>query len=255
MNLAVNARDAMPKGGRVIVETRNVILTEENTEVHLDCTPGSYVMLSMKDTGCGMQKETIARIFEPFFTTKVIGEGTGLGLAMIYGIVQQSGGTIQVSSELGMGTTFRIYLPATTEERPTQPESIPVTAGPGTGEVILLVEDEPGVRSLALLSLSKAGYNVLAASNGREALQVAVKHGQPIELVLTDMIMPIMGGPELVTTLRPKYPDMKILFTSGYTDDAVIRHDLFEGTVSFIQKPYSPTTLVQKVRQVLNADH
>lgn len=252
MNLAVNARDAMPKGGKLTVETKNVDLTEEYVSAHFDCVPGHYVMLAISDTGCGMTKDVLNRIFEPFFTTKEVGKGTGLGLAMVYGIVQQSGGIIHVYSEPGAGTGFRIYFPAVEDAAPVK-DALKVKGDPSGSETILLVEDEEAVRVMAMRSLSMHGYNVIAASDGRDALAIAQSHAAPIDLVLTDVIMPNMGGPELVENVRALFPDMQVIFTSGYTDDAVFRHGLLEANIHFIQKPYSPFGLAQKVRQILDS--
>ncbi len=251
MNLAVNARDSMPNGGTLTVESSNVLLGDEFAALHQDCTPGPHVMLAMSDTGYGMTPEVMARVFEPFFTTKDVGRGTGLGLAMVFGIVKQSGGSIHVYSEPGRGTTFKIYLPAVVEDTAVTRASDSQAGLRGT-ESILLVEDEEGVRGLASRVLKMFGYQVLTATDGKDALDVLNSHRGPLDLILTDVVMPNMGGPELVQQLRPDYPRVKVLFMSGYTDDAVVRHGLIEADVAFIQKPYTPLSLARKVRQVFD---
>jgi len=251
MNLAVNARDAMPKGGMLTMETSNVVLSDKYADGHLDCKAGHYVLLAITDTGCGMTPDVVARIFEPFFTTKDVGHGTGLGLAVVFGIVQQSGGCIHVYSEPGHGTTFRIYFP-TVAEPVTKPRGTESELGETGTETILLVEDEQGVRGLAQLTLQLHGYTVLTALDGEDALRVVQSHDAPIDLVLTDVVMPNLSGPELARSLKTRLPQAKVLFMSGYTDDSVVRHGLLEHNVFFIQKPYTPIGLAQKVRQVLD---
>jgi CheY-like chemotaxis protein len=251
MNLAVNARDAMPKGGKLTVETRNVELAQEYAGMRPDVKPGQYVLLSITDTGSGMTAEVKARIFEPFFTTKGVGKGTGLGLAVVLGIVKQSGGHVDVYSEPDIGTAFKVYLPAV-EEKVSAPKALDAgNIGRGT-ETVLLVEDEDGVRGLAVLVLQTYGYEVLAASKGKEALRLVEKRSSGIDLLVTDVVMPGMGGPELAHALRPRFPQMKVLFSSGYTDSAVLRHGLLQEKVAFLQKPYTPLALVKRVRQVLD---
>ncbi|MCW5626519.1 MAG: response regulator, partial [Burkholderiales bacterium] len=251
LNLAVNARDAMLQGGKLTIETANVVLDDRYAETHPDCKPGRHVMLAMTDTGSGIAPEIMSRMFEPFFTTKEVGKGSGLGLAMVFGIVQQSGGCIHVYSEPEHGTTFRIYLPAVTEPQNVPDDDTAQAGSPGT-ETILLVEDEEGVRKLAHRSLQMHGYSVLVAKDGHDALLVARGHAGPLDLILTDVVMPNMSGPELVAALKPRYPGTKVLFMSGYTDDTVVRHGLLHADVAFIQKPYTPSALTLKVRQVLD---
>jgi CheY-like chemotaxis protein len=253
MNLAVNARDAMPQGGKLTIETDNVTLDEEYARHHISVIPGEYVLMSVSDTGAGMDADTQRHIFEPFFTTKEVGQGTGLGLATVYGIVKQSGGNIWVYSEEGVGTTFKTYFPRVMEQRvveDTTNNSEELSKGT---ETILLVEDEEMVRSLTHQILEECGYTVLEAHNGVEALSICVEHNCQIDLLMTDVVMPQMGGREVAEKLAHKYPQMKILFTSGYTDDAVVRHGVIEAGTNFIQKPFALDALAHKVREILDA--
>jgi PAS domain S-box-containing protein len=252
MNLAVNARDAMPQGGKVTIQTANIDLDASFAHPTSELRPGWHVLLTVSDTGCGMPPEVQTRIFEPFFTTKGVGKGTGLGLAVVHGIVSQSGGHIAVQSEPGKGTTFKIYFPAV-EELGSVRQGVVAGQNLRGSEVILLVEDEDGVRGLASLVLRSYGYRVLVAQNGKEALQVAATHQGDIDLLLTDVVMPHLGGRELANALVPRFPRMKVLCMSGYTDDAVVRHGLVQGQVPFLQKPTMPVTLVTKVRSVLDS--
>jgi len=295
MNLVVNARDAMPNGGRLTIATSNVtldenyspcgvgvcaspgdaprgiersesvggcalviprgapLLTPQGKRTHTGAIPGDYVMLSVSDTGAGMTDEVKARLFEPFFTTKPLGKGTGLGLATCQTIVQQSGGHIGVHSEVGKGTTFKAYFPRV--EQPLEVAARPIQAGPlprGT-ETLLVVEDEPAVRHLACSILEAQGYTVLCASNGQEGLRAVREHkGSPIRLVVTDVIMPLMGGKVMTEWLKTTHPGLKILFTSGYTDDAIAQHGVLDAGVEFLAKPYTPATLARKVRELLD---
>jgi signal transduction histidine kinase len=254
MNLVVNARDAMPHGGRLTIATTNITLDESYTHTHADTTPGDYVLLSVSDTGTGMTDEVKAHLFEAFFTTKPKGKGTGLGLSTCQTVVKQCGGHISVYSELGRGTTFRVFFPRV--EQPLDVAASPAPAGPvprGT-ETLLVVEDEPAVRHLACGVLENLGYTVLSAPNGQEALRVAGEHkGSPIRLAITDVIMPLMGGKVMVEWLKTTYPDLKILFTSGYTDDAISQHGVLEAGTEFLSKPYTPAVLARKVRAMLDA--
>jgi PAS domain S-box-containing protein len=252
MNLAVNARDAMPRGGKLTIETSNVELDAEYAAAHLGATPGRYVMLAVCDTGSGMDADTRSRIFEPFFTTKELGKGTGLGLSTVLGIVQQSGGSISVYSEVGVGTTFKVYLPRTDRDVDVTPSQLPPTADGGGGETILLVEDEQQVREVASLILRRGGYKVLLAENGEQGLAVAEEHGKGIDLLITDVVMPRMNGRQLVERLTPRWPDLKVLFMSGYTDDAIVHHGVLEEGVDFLQKPITPDALLKRVHEVLD---
>jgi signal transduction histidine kinase len=254
MNLVINARDAMPSGGKITIATSNVALDENYARTHTGAIPGDYVMLSVSDTGTGMTDEVKAHLFEAFFTTKPKGKGTGLGLTTCQTIVQQSGGHIGLESEVGQGTTFKVYFPQV--DLPLQDAARPVQAGalPRGTETLLVVEDEPSVRHLATDVLEAQGYRVLRAGNGQEGLRVARDlKGQPISLVITDVIMPVMGGKAMAEWLRTCYPNLKILFTSGYTDDAVTGWGMLKAGAEFMPKPYSPATLVCKVREMLDA--
>lgn len=252
MNLAVNARDAMPNGGKITIESANIELDESYSEVHLDVKPGRYVVMAVSDTGCGMDEKTKVRIFEPFFTTKPPGKGTGLGLATVFGIVKQSGGHVTVYSEPGNGTTFRIYLPKVEVASEARTEAKAPAAPTRGTETVLVVEDAEIVRNLACRILRSQGYNVLEACNGGEALSICQQHQGHIHLVLTDVVMPEMSGRQLAEHLREGQFDSKLLFMSGYTDDAVVRHGILEAQTNFIQKPFSPAGLAQKVRKILD---
>lgn len=252
MNLAINARDAMPQGGKLTFETRNIELDEPYCQLYVGAKPGRYVQLAITDTGCGMTPEIKARIFEPFFTTKGVGKGTGLGLAVVHGIVEQSGGHIEVYSELGHGTAFKLYFPAVEEQELTYGASSSAMQVPHGSETVLLVEDEEGVRAIALLALQTHGYKMLTAIDGRDAQRVVAKHQGNIDLLITDVVMPGISGRELAEMLTARFPNMKILFMSGYTDDAVLCHGLVQEKVAFLQKPFSPLELARKVRAVLD---
>ena len=252
VNLVVNSRDAMPQGGALTIETTNFEVDQEYTSKLLAVPPGGYVMLAVSDTGCGMDLETKTRIFEPFFTTKDKGRGTGLGLSTVYGIVKQSGGNIWVYSEPNRGTTIKVYLPHFDgDEEPSERPSVETAAPRGT-ETILLVEDEDVVRGLARQILAQAGYNVLDACSGEEALRLGREHGDPIHLLLTDVVMPETSGKEIAQRLTSLRPTTCVLFMSGYTDDAIVHHGVLDSNVEFIQKPFTPVALARKVREVLD---
>jgi len=250
LNLAVNARDAMPEGGKLTIETRNVELDGQYALGQTHAPPGSYVVLAVSDTGMGMDSGTLARVFEPFFTTKPQGQGTGLGLAMVYGIVQQSGGHVWVYSEPGHGTTFKIYLPRIPGDKSAVGAREEPAARPGA-ETVLLVEDEEMVRRLVRSVLELKGYTVLEASGGEEALKIAREHDGLIELLVTDVVMPGMSGRQVAERLRPLRPETRVLFMSGYTDDVVVRHGILDQEAAFIEKPFTPVGFAQKVREVL----
>jgi CheY-like chemotaxis protein len=251
MNLVVNARDAMPTGGKLTLETKNVVLDEAFSKQHLGVSPGPHVLLSVTDTGQGMDRETQLRIFEPFFTTKEKGKGTGLGLSTVFGIVHQSRGTIWVDSEPSVGTTFRVYLPPSDGELEQVRKLAPAPVLTGT-ETILLIEDEEHVRAVSRAILARSGYNVVEVHNPAEALELCEKPSKPIHLVLTDIVMPKMSGPELAKRLRLLRPDIKVLYMSGYTDDTIIRHGMLDPKTAFLQKPFTPEDLRRKVRDVLD---
>ncbi|MBN1614209.1 MAG: response regulator, partial [Deltaproteobacteria bacterium] len=254
LNLAVNARDAMPEGGKLLVETNNTKLDESYVNGHVGSTPGPYVMVSISDTGCGIPPDLRERIFDPFFTTKSKGKGTGLGLSTAYGIVKQMGGYIWVHSEPGEGSTFKICLPSVVEE-PLEVRARDVFKSMPRGtETILLVEDEPLLRGVVMRTLREQGYRILEAANGLEALQLL--HDHPLEgiaLLLTDVVMPQMGGKDLADRVRSMSPRIKVLYMSGYTDTAIVDRGILIPGIHFLQKPFTPTALAKKVREVLES--
>jgi hypothetical protein len=251
-NLATNARDAMPAGGRITIETERATLDGLYARTHLGVAPGEYVMIAVSDNGQGMDTETRRRIFEPFFTTKERGKGTGLGLATVYGIVKQAGGDIWVYSELGKGTTFKLYFPLVLEPASGAADG-GVPADPEAGhETILLVEDEQGVRELTARMLNLLGYKVLTATSGAEALALAAAHDGPIELLLTDVVMPNMGGARLAEEVRRRRPETKVVFVSGYTENTISDHGVLDAGVEFLAKPFSREALARKLRQALS---
>jgi len=249
VNLCLNARDAMPKGGRITIETKNASFDEQYCRVHPAHKPGEFVELSVADSGTGMTAEVMSHLFEPFFTTKGQGKGTGLGLATIYGIVQQAGGFITVDSRPGSGSVFHVFVPAIAGQEPRA--SVDVTPPPRGRETVLLVEDEDGVRRLARLSLERHGYTVLEANGGREAIELADAYQGRIDVLLTDVVMPEINGREVSERLLARRPDLKVLFMSGYNDDAVVRHGVVGSPAAFLQKPFDSRTLATRVRDVL----
>ena len=253
VNLAVNARDAMPQGGALTIQTANIVLEDGARMDAIDIAAGDYVTLSVTDTGTGMTPETRSRIFEPFFTTKEVGKGTGLGLATVYGIVKQSGGSIEVHSELNRGTTIKIYLPrvdATAEKvaLPTRKSS-----SKRGSERILLVEDDPLVRGLTADVLKADGYTVRAIEKPEE-IEALLRENEMFDLLLTDVVMPKMSGPEVAKRVMSRWPEIKVLYISGYTRNAVLRHVLLENEFSFLQKPFTPVVLTTTVREVLDTE-
>jgi len=252
MNLVVNARDAMPTGGTLVIETADAELTEQYAELHQAVIPGRYVMLAVSDTGVGMDAQTKARIFEPFFTTKEKGKGTGLGLSTVYGIVKQSGGYVWVYSELGHGTTIKLYLPRV--DAPAEPQAPPRETATLTGtETILLAEDDDILRPLTKGLLAKLGYTVLDAESAEQALAVAGARQGPIHLLVADVVMPGASGRELARRLAQSRPETRVLYVSGYTDDAIVHHGMLDPGLKFLQKPFTPAALARKVREVLDA--
>lgn len=253
VNLCVNARDAMPRGGQITIETQNVELDEAYVGAHPDVLPGPYILVAVTDTGAGMTPEVRARIFEPFYTTKGAGKGTGLGLAMVFGFAKQSGGHVAVYSEPGRGATFKLYLPLVAETPSVKSTASPTVMPKGT-ETVLLVEDEDAVRALGRHVLQLCGYAVLEAGHGREAVRVAAGHAGPIHLLVTDVVMPGgMGGREVAEAVVSLYPEAQVLYTSGYTDDAVVRHGVLEAGTHFLQKPFAPAAFAGKVRTILDS--
>lgn len=254
INLAVNARDAMPDGGKLSIETKNVELDEYYASRHAAVKPGLYVMMAVRDTGAGMTKEVQERIFEPFFTTKAEGKGTGLGLSTVYGIVKQSSGNIYVYSEPGMGTTFKIYLPRLESAAVERKEATEAKRSPKGTETILTVEDDEILRNVVVKSLSRVGYRVLTAANGEEALRICLEHREPIHLLLTDMIMPGISGKALAGKAKELRPDLKVLFMSGYADSGIVENGVLEKGTAFIQKPFTGRDLAVQVRKALEGE-
>jgi PAS domain S-box-containing protein len=255
LNLALNACDAMPQGGTLTIETANVTLTQEYTRLKggVRVKPGRYVLVAMSDTGHGMSRETLSRVFEPFFTTKAVGQGTGLGLATVYGLVKQAEGYVWVYSEAGIGTTFKTYFPVIPSEELIAPVAEPPPSL-GSGELVLVVEDQPDVMRMAVRSLREAGYTVLEASGGREALEILIDAGERLRLVVTDVVMPVMSGRDFASRIAKIRPGLPVVFMSGYTDEDVIRRGLMERGQRFIQKPFSPDALARQVHQALTRD-
>lgn len=253
LNLAVNSRDAMPQGGKLTIETTPAELAQACFHRHGEIPPGAYVVLAVSDSGCGMDAETQTHIFEPFFTTKEEGKGTGLGLATVYGIVKQSGGSVWVNSELERGTMFKVYFPQVDEKVILTEAGEPQRALARGSETILIVEDEERVRSLVRSVLESSGYIVLSAQHGQEALAVLKQHPSRVQLLVTDVVLPEMSGPELVALLAPLYRELKVLYMSGYTPDAIQHHSLLSPRTAYLQKPFTPEKLTHRVREVLDA--
>jgi signal transduction histidine kinase/CheY-like chemotaxis protein len=251
-NLCVNARDAIGGVGRITIETDNVELDADDCANYAETVPGAYVVLTVSDTGCGMDRQTLEHVFEPFFTTKSVGEGTGLGLATVYGITKQSNGHLSVDSEPGQGTTFRIYLPRAAEDSPGMEREPPEATTPGGNETILLVEDEKSIRVTAGMFLRAVGYTVLAAENPEQALRLATEHEGPIHLLITDVVMPDMSGRDLADRLTEDSPDISVIYMSGYTADVIAHRGVLEAGVDFLSKPFTRDVLTLKVREVLD---
>ena len=254
VNLVVNARDAMPQGGKLAIQTANRILDENFARTHMGAAAGPHVMLAVIDTGVGIDTETLAHIFEPFFTTKEEGKGTGLGLATVYGIVKQSGGSIWAYSKPGQGSTFKIYLPRSDEAALEVRDVTQRSKSAAGSETVLVVEDEEGVRSLVCQTLAAQGYKVLEAHSPFEAVSSMGSYAEPIHMLLTDVVMPQMSGKVLADHMAALHPETRVLYMSGYTDDAVVRHGILEAKTFFLQKPFTPSVLLQKVREVLDAN-
>jgi nitrogen-specific signal transduction histidine kinase/CheY-like chemotaxis protein len=252
MNLALNARDAMPAGGSLTVETANAALDADWVAQHPGASAGRHVVLLIRDTGTGMDETVQAHIFEPFFTTKERGKGTGLGLATVYGIVKQGGGSIAVDSEPGAGTTFRIFLPIS-EQSADLPAAPPAPQPAGGGETILLVEDQPEVRAVTRNALARNGYTVLEAASGAEALTVVERHVGPVHVLLTDVVMPGMNGRDLAAQLITRRPDIRVLYASGYIDDTIVHPGVIKAGMAFLQKPFAPNVLLRTLRALLDA--
>jgi two-component system cell cycle sensor histidine kinase/response regulator CckA len=252
MNLAVNGRDAMPEGGRLTIQTSNELIDETFAAQHPGVEPGPHVLLSVSDNGIGMDRDTRARLFEPFFTTKQRGKGTGLGLPMVYGIVKQWGGLISVYSEPGQGASFKIFLPSACASAGAPAPSVSLEALAGS-ETILVAEDQPEVRSIIHAILTRHGYTVITAPDGEAALKILGEDTRRFDLLLTDVVMPSMGGAELSRRIAGIAPHVRVLYASGYTDDAVFRQGVVDHGIFFLQKPFSSTTLLTKVREVLDS--
>jgi CheY-like chemotaxis protein len=253
LNLAVNGRDAMPAGGTLTIETQRVRLDEEYARTHVGVIPGEYALITVADTGSGMTPEIAAHIFEPFFTSKGVGKGTGLGLATCHGIIAEAGGHLWFYTEPGLGTTFKAYLPTVTGKPAAGRAAVPTDESRGT-ETILLVEDDPAVRTVTARMLRSLGYTVLEAAHGEAALALANTLQQPLHLVITDIVMPHMGGRELIARLREEQSDLRVLFVSGYAEDSITQNGQLEADVAFLQKPFTRPALARVVREALETE-
>jgi len=253
MNLAVNARDAMPRGGRITIETRDVDVDAEFCRTRPDLRPGPYALLSMRDTGCGMSPEVLSHVFEPFYTTKGTGKGTGLGLATVFGIVKQAMGHVDAESEPGVGSCFTIYLPVATADVAASDDVAASRQAPRGAETVLLVEDEEGVRRVTRAMLERQGYHVLDAPHGEAALALEASYPDAIDLLVTDLVMPGLSGRQVATALQARRPGLRVLYVSGYVDDALVRHGISVSSDAFLHKLFSPAGLARKVREVLDA--
>jgi CheY-like chemotaxis protein len=252
LNLAINARDAMPDGGKLTIETENISLDEDYATAQAEVTPGQYVMIAVTDTGAGMSQEILGQVFDPFFTTKEIGKGSGLGLSMVFGFVKQSGGHVTIYSEVGVGTTVKLYLPRSRGGKPASLPSGPLDVPRARGEIILVVEDDPSVRTLSVALLSDLGYGVLEAADGPAALLVLETSPQ-IDLLFTDVVLPGgMRGPELAAEITRRRPRITVLYTSGYTENAIVHQGRLDEGVDLLNKPFRRDDLARKVRAVLD---
>ncbi len=254
MNLCINARDAMPSGGKLVIETSNEEIGDDYCAIHTYAQPGAYVVLSVTDTGTGMNQDTVEQIFEPFFTTKEMGKGTGLGLATVYGIVKQHGGFIDVDSTFGKGTTFRVYLPAS-GGTPDAREGQPLEAPTKGSETILLAEDHEGVRQSAQEMLETLGYTVIIAADGVEAVEIFRAKWKQIDVAVLDVVMPRLSGPDAFMQMSELQPNLRVVFTTGYTSEAASLTSMLEKGASFLQKPYSQRSISQMIRSVLDHAH
>jgi len=254
MNLAVNSRDAMPRGGRLTLETASVVVDEGYAQTHRPLKPGAFVTLVVSDTGHGMDEDTLGHLFEPFFTTKEVGKGTGLGLSTVYGIVKQSSGLIWAESKLGHGTTFWIYLPQVAQPGNQEPHTEPAGKLIGGSETILIAEDEPSLREMTRECLEIAGYRVLEATDVDEAIRLAEQFNGPIHMLVTDIVMPKMSGPALAEKVRENRAGIPVIYVSGHTDNSLLQDQLLGENTCFLQKPYSRQTLLQEIQRLLKAE-
>jgi two-component system cell cycle sensor histidine kinase/response regulator CckA len=251
LNLAVNARDAMPDGGTLTIETANVQLEEDYARTHLGVKPGSYVALIVTDTGTGMTADVQTRLFEPFFTTKAVGKGTGLGLATVHGIVMRCGGSITVDSELGKGTSFKVYFPQAGAATIVVPAPVPPARPDGLPETVLVVDDAEGFRNITTKFLEQQGYRVLVAANANDAVQLFEEDGS-VDVLLTDVVMPGASGPELIRRLVAQRPELKVIYMSGYTEEVIVHHGVLTQGTAFLHKPFTAETVGRKIREIID---